>query len=214
MKVPRSKSEPGKGGFWRLDPEYSNSIVNGVFKKRRPPFLRPGVAKKGRSQRSVPAAPVAAPPCQTGLGPITTSAVWDPTVGQEVEVDSLCFTTEQPPLLAPATLSMIELSPESLPGAEELNEFSHSELSDASSESPDSLASSLDLSLYAGGAAAALPAAPLHASDLLSLEPAVPCHAPLPPYTPHWEIGRALGILDPGLDLDGLIDMEGMVTSI
>lgn len=31
----RSKDEPGKGGFWRLDPEYAESLVDGVFKKRR-----------------------------------------------------------------------------------------------------------------------------------------------------------------------------------
>ncbi|CAL4166379.1 unnamed protein product, partial [Meganyctiphanes norvegica] len=36
LKLPRSKDEPGKGGFWRLDPEYADSLVDGVFKKRRP----------------------------------------------------------------------------------------------------------------------------------------------------------------------------------
>ncbi|XP_013786632.1 uncharacterized protein LOC106470613 [Limulus polyphemus] len=35
VKVPRSKDEPGKGGFWILDPNYSKSLVDGVFKKRR-----------------------------------------------------------------------------------------------------------------------------------------------------------------------------------
>ncbi|XP_046569399.1 forkhead box protein J1-B-like [Haliotis rubra] len=34
-KVPRRKDEPGKGGFWRLNPEYSDMIENGIFKKRR-----------------------------------------------------------------------------------------------------------------------------------------------------------------------------------
>ncbi|KAF0305008.1 Forkhead box protein J1-B [Amphibalanus amphitrite] len=97
MKVARSKSEPGKGGFWRLDPEYSNNIVNGVFKKRRPPFLRPGYTKRVRRSRWMGSA---SPP---------------PDQSQQ--------------LLTPATLSMIELSPESLAGGEELGEFSHSELS-------------------------------------------------------------------------------------
>ncbi|KAK4328484.1 hypothetical protein Pmani_001084 [Petrolisthes manimaculis] len=36
LKVARSKDEPGKGGFWKLDPEYADSLVDGVFKKRRP----------------------------------------------------------------------------------------------------------------------------------------------------------------------------------
>ncbi len=36
QKVARRKDEPGKGGFWRINPEYSHMFVNGVFKKRRP----------------------------------------------------------------------------------------------------------------------------------------------------------------------------------
>ena len=35
QKVARRKDEPGKGGFWRINPEYSDMFVNGVFKKRR-----------------------------------------------------------------------------------------------------------------------------------------------------------------------------------
>nr|ASM47587.1 forkhead box J1 [Leptochiton asellus] len=35
QKVPRRKDEPGKGGFWRINPEFSDSFENGVFKKRR-----------------------------------------------------------------------------------------------------------------------------------------------------------------------------------
>lgn len=35
QKVARRKDEPGKGGFWKLNPEYSDMFVNGVFKKRR-----------------------------------------------------------------------------------------------------------------------------------------------------------------------------------
>ncbi|KAK6187707.1 hypothetical protein SNE40_005671 [Patella caerulea] len=34
-KVPRRKDEPGKGGFWRINPEFSDMIENGIFKKRR-----------------------------------------------------------------------------------------------------------------------------------------------------------------------------------
>ena len=34
-KVPRRKDEPGKGGFWRINPDYSDMIENGTFKKRR-----------------------------------------------------------------------------------------------------------------------------------------------------------------------------------
>ncbi|XP_075725189.1 uncharacterized protein LOC119179386 isoform X2 [Rhipicephalus microplus] len=42
IKVPRSKDEPGKGGFWKLDPVYADSLVDGVFKKRRPAQRHPG----------------------------------------------------------------------------------------------------------------------------------------------------------------------------
>ena len=35
QKVPRRKDEPGKGGFWRINPEYSDMLVDGVLKKRR-----------------------------------------------------------------------------------------------------------------------------------------------------------------------------------
>lgn len=47
QKVPRRKDEPGKGGFWRVNPEYSDMFENGILKKRRgsspaisPPFKR------------------------------------------------------------------------------------------------------------------------------------------------------------------------------
>ena len=35
MKVARSKNEPGKGGFWKIDPAYADMFVDGVFKRRR-----------------------------------------------------------------------------------------------------------------------------------------------------------------------------------
>ena len=35
MKIPRTKEEPGKGGFWRLDPNYADRLVDGIVRKRR-----------------------------------------------------------------------------------------------------------------------------------------------------------------------------------
>ncbi|OQR76863.1 forkhead box protein J1-like [Tropilaelaps mercedesae] len=37
IKVPRRKDEPGKGGFWRLDPEAGSLAGDGSFKKRKVP---------------------------------------------------------------------------------------------------------------------------------------------------------------------------------
>ncbi|MFT7798897.1 forkhead box protein J1-B-like [Arapaima gigas] len=35
VKVPRGKHEPGKGGFWKMDPQYDHMFVDGVFKRCR-----------------------------------------------------------------------------------------------------------------------------------------------------------------------------------
>ncbi|KAG8565667.1 hypothetical protein GDO81_012939 [Engystomops pustulosus] len=37
IKVPREKDEPGKGGFWKIDPQYADRLMNGAIKKRRLP---------------------------------------------------------------------------------------------------------------------------------------------------------------------------------
>ncbi|XP_030433874.1 forkhead box protein J1-B-like isoform X2 [Gopherus evgoodei] len=49
-KVPRQKDEPGKGGFWEIDPQYADMFSDGVVKRRRPaaapyspPWQRPAV---------------------------------------------------------------------------------------------------------------------------------------------------------------------------
>uniref|UniRef100_A0A8C5GG79 Fork-head domain-containing protein n=1 Tax=Gouania willdenowi TaxID=441366 RepID=A0A8C5GG79_GOUWI len=34
-KVPRQKDEPGKGGFWQIDPEYSDRLLKGCYKPRK-----------------------------------------------------------------------------------------------------------------------------------------------------------------------------------
>ncbi|KAI5628804.1 forkhead box protein J1-A [Silurus asotus] len=37
IKVPRQKDEPGKGGYWKIDPEYAQRLLNGAYKKRGMP---------------------------------------------------------------------------------------------------------------------------------------------------------------------------------
>ncbi|XP_028332697.1 forkhead box protein J1-B-like [Gouania willdenowi] len=36
-KVPRQKGEPGKGGFWQIDPEHSDMFDNGILRRRKLP---------------------------------------------------------------------------------------------------------------------------------------------------------------------------------
>ncbi|XP_069709093.1 forkhead box protein J1-like [Phaenicophaeus curvirostris] len=35
IKVPREKDKPGRGGFWKLDPQYVEQLKSGAFKKQR-----------------------------------------------------------------------------------------------------------------------------------------------------------------------------------
>lgn len=50
IKVPRSKDEPGKGGFWRLDPAFESTLDDNLLKKKR---LGLGMTKKtNRNKRS------------------------------------------------------------------------------------------------------------------------------------------------------------------
>ncbi|XP_051877299.1 LOW QUALITY PROTEIN: forkhead box protein J1-B-like [Pristis pectinata] len=48
MKVPRQKDEPGKGGFWQIDPQYADMFVNGVFKRRRMPATHFSTLKQNK----------------------------------------------------------------------------------------------------------------------------------------------------------------------
>ncbi|XP_076344974.1 uncharacterized protein LOC143244354 [Tachypleus tridentatus] len=51
IKVPRGKEEPGKGGFWRLDPKYEKTLVDGIFRRRRTvQKLNRGITKKTRKE--------------------------------------------------------------------------------------------------------------------------------------------------------------------
>lgn len=52
MKVPRQKDEPGKGGFWQIDPQYADMFVNGVFKRRRMPATNFNGQRQSKHQAS------------------------------------------------------------------------------------------------------------------------------------------------------------------
>ncbi|XP_024127512.1 forkhead box protein J1-A [Oryzias melastigma] len=48
IKVPRQKDEPGKGGFWKIDPQYAERLLSGSYKKRRMPPVQINPALQSR----------------------------------------------------------------------------------------------------------------------------------------------------------------------
>ncbi|NXL86976.1 FXJ1B protein, partial [Alectura lathami] len=56
IKVPRGKDEPGKGGFWMINPQYADQLMNGTFKKRRMPPMKVHSASTSKAQQN---------PCRT-----------------------------------------------------------------------------------------------------------------------------------------------------
>ncbi|XP_006635390.1 forkhead box protein J1-A [Lepisosteus oculatus] len=58
IKVPREKDEPGKGGFWKIDPQYADRLLSGAFKKRRMPPVQINPAFQARVSSGAPS-PVA-----------------------------------------------------------------------------------------------------------------------------------------------------------
>ncbi|XP_024270084.1 forkhead box protein J1-B-like [Oncorhynchus tshawytscha] len=52
MKVPRQKNEPGKGGFWQIDPQYADMFVNGVFKRKRMSAIHFNTQRHSKTQGS------------------------------------------------------------------------------------------------------------------------------------------------------------------
>ncbi|XP_012709810.2 LOW QUALITY PROTEIN: forkhead box protein J1-A [Fundulus heteroclitus] len=61
IKVPRSKDEPGKGGFWKIDPQYAERLLSGAYKKRRMPPVRINPALQNRLRVQLPASSAGSP---------------------------------------------------------------------------------------------------------------------------------------------------------
>uniref|UniRef100_A0A8C2WG12 Fork-head domain-containing protein n=1 Tax=Cyclopterus lumpus TaxID=8103 RepID=A0A8C2WG12_CYCLU len=71
IKVPRQKDEPGKGGFWKIDPQYAERLLSGAYKKRRMPPVQINPALQSRLRVNLQ--PRSRSPCspaggQSGLG--------------------------------------------------------------------------------------------------------------------------------------------------
>lgn len=57
MKVPRTQDEPGKGSFWRIDPNSENKLIEQSFKRRRQRTASCFRRDPNSSNRSAPASP-------------------------------------------------------------------------------------------------------------------------------------------------------------
>lgn len=57
MQVPRSQEEPGKGSFWRIDPQSESKLIEQAFRRRRQRGVPCFRAPFGLSSRSAPASP-------------------------------------------------------------------------------------------------------------------------------------------------------------
>ncbi|KAF7659074.1 hypothetical protein LDENG_00003710 [Lucifuga dentata] len=53
IKVPRQKDEPGKGGFWKIDPLYAERLLSGAYKKRQLPPVQINPALQNRFRVNV-----------------------------------------------------------------------------------------------------------------------------------------------------------------
>ncbi|CAN0051086.1 unnamed protein product [Bubo scandiacus] len=69
IRVPREKGEPGKGGFWKLDPQYTNQLKNGASKKRRmtPVQLHPTFTETAQPEAQRVASPAASAPASKNI---------------------------------------------------------------------------------------------------------------------------------------------------
>ncbi|XP_055561657.1 forkhead box protein J1-like [Falco cherrug] len=73
IKVPREKGEPGKGGFWKLDPQHAGQLENGAVKKRRTPPVQIHPAFTNGAQPGAPFATSPAAPACTSSSILTVN---------------------------------------------------------------------------------------------------------------------------------------------
>lgn len=66
--MPRQKDEPGKGGFWKIDPQYAERLLSGAYKKRRMPPVHINPALQNRlGANPQPRGPCSSAQVQIGL---------------------------------------------------------------------------------------------------------------------------------------------------
>ncbi|KAL8175253.1 UNVERIFIED_CONTAM: hypothetical protein K2H54_017375 [Gekko kuhli] len=97
-KVPRGKDEPGKGGFWQIDPQYADTLLGGTFPRKRMPALHAGHRscrrERGHSlplqgdrafggRETAPISPATEPSGETAALPAPLS--WDPGLEETLD---------------------------------------------------------------------------------------------------------------------------------
>ncbi|XP_059938705.1 forkhead box protein J1-like [Mesoplodon densirostris] len=112
IKMPREKDEPGKGGFWRIDPQYAERLLSGALKKRRlpPVHIHPAFARQAAPEPS--AAPWAGSLTQGELEPLKGNFDWEAILDAgtlDGELGTL-ETSELIPPLSPASHGDVDLT--------------------------------------------------------------------------------------------------------
>lgn len=96
IKVPRSQDEPGKGSFWRIDPNSEVKLIDHSYRKRRP---HRGGAQLFRTPYGMPrSAPVSPSHRQHNAGGSTSMVVMGETDTSDNYMDEeLVQSTEHSP---------------------------------------------------------------------------------------------------------------------
>ncbi|XP_026717140.1 forkhead box protein J1-B-like [Athene cunicularia] len=86
IRVPREKGDPGKGGFWKLDPQYSDQLKNGGSRKRRmtPVQLQPASTERAHAEAQCVASPAAPAPASAKVPRLSNSSL--PSQGEQPEL--------------------------------------------------------------------------------------------------------------------------------
>ena len=95
LKVPRSQSEPGKGSFWRIDPQSEVKLIEQAFKRRRQRPNTGCVAPEANrnSSRSAPASPSHSGLVSGLVTPDSLSREPSPAPSQQENIESEIIST-------------------------------------------------------------------------------------------------------------------------
>lgn len=119
IKVPRSQEEPGKGSFWRIDPQSETKLIEQAFRRRRQRGVPCFRAPFGLSSRSAPASPTHTPGNNHHHHPSNPHHLTPRGAGHNDDNNSECnlSSREGSPVLGSVPEHMLEISSQSAPGS-------------------------------------------------------------------------------------------------